>query len=41
VDAVGWVELPDVTAMLLERLHSVHLALDSVSLNRAVRGRNP
>jgi len=34
-DAVKCVELPDLTAMLLERLHSVHLALDSVSLQRA------
>jgi hypothetical protein len=36
-DAVGWVELPDLTAMLLERVHQVHLALDSVSLKRALK----
>jgi hypothetical protein len=37
-DATEWVELPDVTAMLLVRLHAVHLALDSVSLKHAARG---
>jgi hypothetical protein len=31
-EAVGWVELPRITAMLLVRLHAIHLALDSVSL---------
>jgi hypothetical protein len=40
-DAVGWVELPDMTAMLLERLHSVHLALDSVSLRQALKVSEP
>jgi hypothetical protein len=29
--------LPDMTAMLLERIHAVHLALDSVSLSRALK----
>jgi hypothetical protein len=33
--AAGWVELTDLTSMLLERVHYVHLALDSVSLQRA------
>jgi hypothetical protein len=33
--AVQLVYLPDVTAMLMERVHDVHLALDSVSLLRA------
>jgi hypothetical protein len=32
---VGWVYLPDMTAILLERVHAVHLALDSVNLMRA------
>jgi hypothetical protein len=35
--AVGWVNLPDMTEMLLERVHSVHLALDSVNLARALQ----
>jgi hypothetical protein len=35
--AVGWVYLPDMTAMLLERIHAVHLALDSVNLVKASR----
>ncbi len=36
-DAAGWVELPNLTAILLVRLHAIHLALDSVSLRRAVQ----
>jgi hypothetical protein len=36
-NAVGWVELPDVTALLLVRLHAVHLALDSVSLRHTLQ----
>jgi hypothetical protein len=40
-DAVGWVELPDVTAMLLVRLHAIHLALDSVSLRQALQASKP
>lgn len=40
-DALGWVELPDLTAMLLERLHSVHLALDCVSLKHATQASKP
>jgi hypothetical protein len=35
--AVGWVNLPDMTEMLLERVHAVHLALDSVCLARALK----
>lgn len=35
--AVGWVYLPDMTAMLLERVHVVHLALDSMNLVKASR----
>jgi hypothetical protein len=35
--AVGWVNLPDMTEMLLERVHTVHLALDSVCLARALK----
>jgi hypothetical protein len=35
--AVGWVNLPDLTAMVLERVHDVHLALDSVCLGRALK----
>ena len=34
-DAAGWADLAKVTALLLVRLHSVHLALDSVSLREA------
>jgi hypothetical protein len=33
-EAAGWVELPKITAMLLVRLHAIHLALDSVSLRQ-------
>jgi hypothetical protein len=40
-DAVGWVELPDMTAMLLVRLHAIHLALDSASLRQAQQGSEP
>jgi hypothetical protein len=32
VAAVRWVGLPEITAILLERVHAVHLALDSVNL---------
>ena len=32
VAAVRWACLPEITAMLLERTHAVHLALDSVNL---------
>ena len=39
--AVGWVYLPDITAMLLERVHAVHLALDSVNLMRASKAFRP
>jgi hypothetical protein len=39
--AVGWVELPDLTAMLLVRLHAIHLALDSVSLRQALQASRP
>ena len=39
--AVGWVYLPDVTAMLLERVHAVHLALDSVNLMKASKAFRP
>jgi hypothetical protein len=35
--AVGWVNLPDMTEMLLERVHAVHLALDSVCLAKALQ----
>jgi hypothetical protein len=35
--AVEWVNLPDMTEMLLERVHAVHLALDSVSLAKALQ----
>jgi hypothetical protein len=35
-DAIGWVDLPNVTAMILVRLHAIHLALDSVSLRHAL-----
>jgi hypothetical protein len=35
-DAAAWVEFPNVTAMLLVRLHAIHLALDSVSLRQAL-----
>ncbi len=34
---VEWAYLPDMTAILLERVHAVHLALDSVSLIRALK----
>ena len=37
-DAAGWVELPDMTAMLLVRLHAIHLALGSASLRQAQQG---
>jgi hypothetical protein len=40
-DAAGWVELPNMTAMLLVRLHAIHLALDSVSLRQAQQGSGP
>ena len=40
-NALGWVELPDLTAMLLEQLHSVHLALDCVSLKQAAQASEP
>jgi hypothetical protein len=30
-DAAKWVDLADITAMLLVKLHSIHSALDSVS----------
>jgi hypothetical protein len=40
-DALGWVELPDLTAMLLQRLHSVHLALDCVSLKQVTPVSKP
>jgi hypothetical protein len=40
-DALGWVELPDLTAMLLQRLHSVHLALDCVSLKQLTPASKP
>ena len=33
--AVAWAYLPDMTAMLLERVHAVHLALDSVNLMKS------
>jgi len=39
--AVGWVYLPDMTAMLLERVHAVHLALDSVNLMKASKAFRP
>jgi hypothetical protein len=35
--AVEWVNLPDMTEMLLERVHAVQLALDSVCLGRALK----
>jgi len=35
--ALGWVELPDITSMLLRRVHSVHLALDSASLKQEIK----
>jgi hypothetical protein len=34
-DAAGWADLADVTAMLLVKLHAIHLALDSVSFRGA------
>jgi hypothetical protein len=34
--AVGWVNLPDMK-MLVERVHTVHLALDSVCLSKALK----
>ena len=39
--AVGWVYLPDITAMLLERVHAIHLALDSVNLTKASKAFRP
>ncbi len=39
--AVGWVYLPDITAMLLQRVHAIHLALDSVNLTRASKAFRP
>ena len=39
--AVGWVYLPDITEMLLERIHAVHLALDSICLIRALKAFGP
>ena len=39
--AMGWVYLPDMTAMLLERIHAVHLALDSVNLMKASKAFRP
>ena len=39
--AVGWVYLPDMTTMLLERVHAVHLALDSVNLMNASKAFRP
>jgi hypothetical protein len=38
--AVGWVNLPDMTEMLLERVRAVHLALDSACLARATTKRS-
>jgi hypothetical protein len=35
--AIRWANLPDMTEMLLERVHAVHLALDSVCLARALQ----
>jgi hypothetical protein len=39
--ALGWVYLPDMTAILLERVHAVHLALDSVNLMKASKAFRP
>jgi hypothetical protein len=39
--AVRWVYLPDITAMLLERVHAVHLALDSVNLMKSSKAFRP
>jgi hypothetical protein len=33
--------LPDITAMLLERVHAIHLALDSVNLTKASKAFRP
>jgi hypothetical protein len=35
--AIRWANLPDMTEMLLERVHTVHLALDSVCLAKALQ----
>ena len=35
--ATGWVHLPDITVLLLERTHAVHLALDAACLTKALR----
>jgi hypothetical protein len=39
--AVNWAYLPDLTAMLLERTHAIHLALDSVNLIKASKALEP
>jgi hypothetical protein len=39
--AVRWVYLPDMRAMLLERVHAVHVALDPVSLMKASKAFTP
>jgi hypothetical protein len=36
-NAVGWVDMTEMTAMLMARLNSVLLALDSVSLKHALK----
>lgn len=37
-DATRWAELPVITEMLLECIHSAHRGLDSTALLRAMRG---
>ena len=39
--AIRWANLPDMTEMLLERVHAVHLALDYVCLARALQSFKP
>ena len=39
--AVEWVSLPEMTAMLLERTHSVISALDSLNLTKASKAFKP
>jgi len=36
-DAAGWVDMTEMTGMLMARLNAVHLALDSVSLKQALK----
>ena len=40
-DAIKWVDLTNITGLVLLQLHSIHLALDSVSLRRHAEDSQP